>query len=466
MSSDQSTWTVKASFGAQWGPMSAETFLQMAAEGSFASDDVARRGADGAWQAVAVALEELRSGVPPVRAVELEEVATEPISEIIAETPAQRSDVIGHLVNESVRRPSLPGWSTYWSPGSEQEASEPSRPQFALTSESSARDVGMFSTVMTAPTVEEPASSIDGFVEADTVASAAHDVDSDGRFDELNAWKRDRTERLDRLLKIVAEREAAAAREAEAAKLAAAESGADQNNTVVDSPLEMESEGNTAQPAVKEPQSEPQLPPRPVVKRPENWEETLSRWRRSVPDWRFVLPMLLLPWLAWHFWPVSDGSIAETYRSMYLDLRRLRDLPLNKTGMEEFVDRSQAKLDEMLPTLKQRASSENPDSQLLLWIGRDCLKPMLKNPRQRNTKHEVMLKKLLAQWDSTHQIEPVAEPPQTPESDAEPLPVSPSATPLGFGKSNEPAEPVDVELPPPSPKNKAKPQPVEVDGQN
>ncbi|MFM9963955.1 MAG: hypothetical protein ACKV2Q_22360 [Planctomycetaceae bacterium] len=469
MSSDQTTWTVKASFGAQWGPMSAETFLQMAADGSFASDDVARCGADGSWQPVAAALEELRSGGRPNHAAESEVFVTAPIAEMIAEKPTGSSDVANRSINKPVRRTSLPGWSNYWTPDSEQAASESGTRQFALTAESSSRDVGTFATTVETPDAEDSARSTNRFVRGDT-ASDRPEVESDSRFDELNAWKRDRAERLDRLLKIVAEREAAAAREAEAAKLAVAETGIDPINSVQTPPLEVESEGNTSQSVVpvsqSVSQSEPPLPPRSVAKRPENWEETLARWRRSVPDWRFVLPLLLLPWLAWHFWPVSNGSIVETYRSMYSDLRRLRDLPLNKTGMEEFVDRSQTQLDELLPNLKRRATPQNPDSQLLLWMARDCLKPMLKNPRQRNTKHEAMFKKLLAQWDSAHHIEAVAEPPETPESGIEPLPVSPSARPLGFGKSSEPAEPVDVELPPPSAKTKSKPRVVEDNVQN
>lgn len=61
MSSDQSAWFVKASFGAELGPMSARTLLQMAAEGAFASDDVARCGTDGSWQPVPAVLDALRS---------------------------------------------------------------------------------------------------------------------------------------------------------------------------------------------------------------------------------------------------------------------------------------------------------------------------------------------------------------------------------------------------------------------
>ena len=36
------SWYVKASFGAEWGPMSADTLLEMADNGDLARDDFAR----------------------------------------------------------------------------------------------------------------------------------------------------------------------------------------------------------------------------------------------------------------------------------------------------------------------------------------------------------------------------------------------------------------------------------------
>ncbi len=463
MSSDESSWYVKASFGAEWGPMSAETFLRMADDGSFASDDVARCGVDDAWQPVIAVLETMRSGAPPAFANELEEVSAEPPDEIASEVMPEPSDVADRPVIKPARRTSLPGWSTYWAPGTSDAATTPLQRQFALTTESSANAVDTLATPAVAPDDDEPTSTNDTFVEAEYASQESRDLDSDGRFTELNEWKRERKVRLDRLLKIVADREAAVAREAEAAKLAAAVTCPEANTPEQDPLVEIAANGNTSVPDV----AEPQLPQRTAPhQRQETWEETLARWRRSVPDWRFALPLLLLPWLIWSIWPVSNGSIAKNYRSMYSELRRLRDLPLDKSSMEEFVSRSHGELDELLPKLKRRATSQDSDTQLLYWIGRDCLKPMLKSPRMRNTKHEDMLKKLLAQWDRTHHIEPVSETPETSDSGAESLPVSPSAKPLGFGKSSEPVEPVEAELPPPSAKTKSKPQPVEDDGKN
>lgn len=462
MSHDESSWYVKASFGAEWGPMSAATLQQMAAEGAFASDDAARYGADGSWQSVAAVLDTLRSNNVSEPASALDDAAPELNSEFIGDMTTEPTSYADHSGTKPIRRSSLPGWTNYWTRGSHNEAPAPEKPPLVLASELLTNTVGSFTANADSLVPHEPAGSKTEFVATGSSAKRdSHEADPDGRFDELNAWKQERTERLDRLLKIVADREAASAREAEAAKSLAAESCPNPIHPEQGRGLEMEGEPNASQSIA----SESNKLPRPAVKRPEKWEETLARWRRSLPDWRFALPMLFLPWLIWHYWPVSQGNIAETYRSMYQDLRRLRDLPQNKTGMEEFVARSQTTLDEILPKLKQRSTSQDPDTQLLLWIGRDCLKPMLKSPRLRNSKHEDMLKKLLAQWDSTHHIERVAE---SPDPGAEPLPVSSSATPLGFGSSStsESAEPVEIELPPPSSKTTTKPPPAEIDDPN
>jgi hypothetical protein len=273
----------------------------------------------------------------------------------------------------------------------------------------------------------------------------------------LESWKRERQERLDRLLKIVAEREAAA----EAARVAAQPESPPVSATEEASVMETE----TSVPVTPPP---PKITPvRRRTLAPGTWDETLSRWRRSLPHPLTVLTLLLVPLGVWWFWPSSDTAIAETYSSMYAKLRSLRDRPGDKSGMEEFVTRSQAQLDELLPGLKRRATSKDPDSQLLLWIGRDCLQPMLKSPRTRNTKHELMLKKLLAQWNEAHHITPIESSAEaaTELKSEEPL-RSPSAAAkgLGFGSAPEPEDKVEAELPTATPSEKPKKQPG--DGEN
>ena len=116
------------------------------------------------------------------------------------------------------------------------------------------------------------------------------------------------------------------------------------------------------------------------------------------------MPLLLLPWAAWYFWPLTQARIAENYWSMYAELRHLRDLPLNKTDMDDFVARSQETLDEVLPRLNRSGTSADRDTELLLSIGRDGLQPMLQHPRQRGSASEALLQQLFAEWDESHGI--------------------------------------------------------------
>ena len=164
----------------------------------------------------------------------------------------------------------------------------------------------------------------------------------------------------------------------------------------------MEPVESEATPAIEAKLQKSKLPDEP-------WEQTLTRWRRSLPDWKAVVAVMILPLAVWWFWPVSYGDIGATYRSMYQELRELRDRPNDKTGMEEFVERSQARLDILVPWLQKRASSNKPELQWLLWMGRDCLSPMLKNPRIRDSKPETTFVKLLAQWEQLHQLKPVTD---------------------------------------------------------
>jgi hypothetical protein len=185
----------------------------------------------------------------------------------------------------------------------------------------------------------------------------------------------------------------------------------------------------------------------------ETWEETLARWKRSLPSWKVAITVVVLPFVVWWAWPVSYSNVGQTYRLMYTQLRHLRERPQDKTGMDEFVQRSQATLDELIPWLKKRATSEDPDTQLLLWIGRDCLRPMLKSPRTRESKHEILFKKLLAQWEEAHHVVPPDE--TRPEDSDEPAWTPPAnSSPVGFGRDPEPDETPEMKLPPPSTKGR------------
>ncbi|MBC7816023.1 MAG: hypothetical protein IAG10_03895, partial [Planctomycetaceae bacterium] len=203
--------------------------------------------------------------------------------------------------------------------------------------------------------------------------------------------------------------------------------------------------------AEDESESATKTPPRRFSPPPESWKLTLDRWKRSLPDGKAALVLLIVPLAVWWLWPESSGNVGRTFRAMYDELRELRERPNDKTGMEEFVQRSQAKLDQLIPVLERRASPNRPESQWLLWMGKDCLRPMLKNPRLQSSKPELNFKKLLAEWERIY------DPTKATSSSSEDEPDPPASRKLSTSTAPEPS---------PSPKIKAKPQLVESDEAN
>lgn len=499
MSADrEATWYVKASFGAEWGPMTTATLLEMDERGSLGPGDMARCGDSGDWRSVTDVLRgltdapastvsdfetsdntEIQDGDP-----ERFDESTDEESITVAEMPAMASA-------KPRRSGALPGWSNFWTDSAADQPPE-SLPQLtgiehwsqAASEDSSdsqdeepvtAEVIAVNAVTDAAPMQPPPVefSMRDESMESSpaTVTRPPSNLATPGsEMDLLNRWKQERSDELTRLKAIVAEREAAIARAAEAAKAAEAQAAVKTSDEDYTSPeVSIETSSEPITPSRVESATKPQaVTTRPTrTNRQEPWEQTLTRWKRSLPDWKFAIPLVLLPLVAWWLWPVSFGDVAGIYHSMYNELREIRDRPQDKSGMAEFVERSQAKLDKLLPRLNERANSSDPDTQLLLWIGRDCLRPMLKSPRSRNTKQEAMLKKLLAQWDQKHNVPVTEEPPESTKTKSEDLALPPppaGSKPLGFGRSPEPSEPVEAELP--GPKSSPKAKPPQSDGED
>ncbi len=395
------TWYVKASFGAEWGPMSSDTLLEMADNGDLARDDLARVDVAADWQPIQTVIDQLRPD--PLAANADEAAAEEPQTEDDSLTQPSEDETDLDPAPQFPEQPTpskhrggaLPGWSNYWVPESTEPRPFVAHPRLVLEDQDQPNDV-----VSSANTIEGTSFEIvsnkanTGSPDDSPGAPSATDVigsamPTDGDFAMLNSWKQERTERLDRLLKIVADRETAA-REAALAQAESANNAASQETATA----EDESESATKSPI--------ETPPKHFSPPPESWKLTLDRWKRSLPDGKAALVLLILPLAVWWLWPESSGNVGRTFRAMYDELRELRERPNDKTGMEDFVQRSQAKLDQLIPVLERRASPNRPESQWLLWMGQDCLRPMLKNPRQRSTKPEITFNKLLAEWERIH----------------------------------------------------------------
>ncbi|MCX7423693.1 MAG: DUF4339 domain-containing protein [Planctomycetia bacterium] len=417
--SNHDAWYVRASFGTEWGPISASTLLEMADSGSLARDDLARCERDSEWQPIPDVIDQLRSSMsapenPALQGEASEELLThDPLTEenlnaeefaTIDSSNFQTFDDVNAPVPVSPALPrksrqgALPGWSNYWSPdASNSSSAQDSRfpfsskqePQFvdadSSTDELLGNDHGEADVE-----VESEAYGIEHYDQVDSVESRQNSELNNDQFSLLESWKQQRTDRLNRLLKIVADRE----------ERARAEKNSDDEarsaNPTVDVSSTTEPDDSQVTGAAK---SQPLIEVRQTVVRKESWEQTFTRWRRSLPDRTVVGVVLLMTCVAWWFWPESYGDVPETFRAMYDKLERLRELENDKTGMDDFVQVSQSRLAKIIPVLEKQSTPNRPESQWLLWMGRDCLAPMLKNPRLRDTKPEVTFRKLLAEWD-------------------------------------------------------------------
>ncbi len=348
----EQSWFVRATFGAEFGPLDSETLLAMANSGELSPQDSARSENESDWQPLAPVLESLREigRVKPAHS----DFRRERVASLVSAPAVQHSAV---RFDPPVR--------TMMSEALEAIEANEELPE-SITLEQTAEPEGV-DVAFDQSTIEE--------FEAE---------DDSPEFESLNSWRRQRRSLLKRLNGVAASH---AAEESRKAHQTSAESSTSAN---------AESDG-TATPDSKT------SPKRPQV---ESFDERMARWTRSLPSLGSLMIVALIVAAAVWFWPKwhSNRSIANRYHAIYDELRHRRDLPQDKTGMTEFVERIQPELDLFIQSLEKAATSDDQDSTQLLWIGRDCLRPMLKAPKARNTKHEAHLKKLLANWDQAHGI--------------------------------------------------------------
>lgn len=129
--------------------------------------------------------------------------------------------------------------------------------------------------------------------------------------------------------------------------------------------------------------------------RVETSQEKWHRWRRSLPTWPIASAALLIVFAAWFYWPRSSRGIYERYVAVWQEWQIRRTDFKDKEGWDRFLKHTEAELDDTLPWLEANASAERRDRLLLLWIGRDCYRKMLKKPRQLGSVEEKQLQLLL-----------------------------------------------------------------------
>ncbi|HLQ45539.1 MAG TPA: hypothetical protein VK137_12460, partial [Planctomycetaceae bacterium] len=134
------------------------------------------------------------------------------------------------------------------------------------------------------------------------------------------------------------------------------------------------------------------IEPRPPA--PETFAEKCRRWRRSLPTWPIGAVLVIVLLAAWWYWPRQQRGINHRFMTIWTELQSRRTDFKDKAGFDRFVADAQTEVNDLVPWLEKHASAKDREKQLLLYIGRDCLKPMLKKPREVGSAQEKQLEML------------------------------------------------------------------------
>lgn len=129
--------------------------------------------------------------------------------------------------------------------------------------------------------------------------------------------------------------------------------------------------------------------------RVETSKEKWDRWKRSLPSWPIAVVVVLVLFMAWSYWPRSQRGIYARYVAIWEEWKTRRADFKDKEGWEHFLKQTAAELDDTIPWLEQNARANDREQLMLLWIGRDCFRKMLKQPRQMGSPEEKQLQILL-----------------------------------------------------------------------
>lgn len=125
----------------------------------------------------------------------------------------------------------------------------------------------------------------------------------------------------------------------------------------------------------------PDLRPRQI----ESFKELRNRWLRSLPSKPVIAVLAVILFSTYWLWPRSNRPVFDRLVAIWSELQSHRDRPLDKSGMDDFVVRAEAEITAIIPKLNRQSTSNSREATLLLRVSRDCLQPMLKRPREKNT---------------------------------------------------------------------------------
>ena len=132
-------------------------------------------------------------------------------------------------------------------------------------------------------------------------------------------------------------------------------------------------------------------------------QQKWDRWRRSLPTWPIMVAVALVLLGTWSYWPRSHRGYYQRYLAIWDEWKTRRTDFKDKDGWDHFLKHTAAELDDTVPWLEQNARATDREQLLLLWIGRDCFRKMLKQPRQIGSAEEKQLQILLTKLRELHE---------------------------------------------------------------
>ena len=451
------TWFVKTGFGTVLGPMPTDVLREMVRTGEMVRSDQVREGTNGQWylaseipglfDAIAASDSESQFAEPPI--------AVEPLIAPIDMPPAESepsrtehpvSDSVPHQTDSPATEPvgSAPIVTPELTPPSSPSSVKgrlipPPKPfERAMTSSPpiSAESPAPIAVAVEG-TVELP--KIRPFVKrpaeppTDDVAEIRSAPPED---DLISRWRESRDRSREELgtVSLAAEMTQSKDDEDRAPELPADLLSDDEFEASAPAPVSSISETTTRRLTIDKPRFLDQvagLEEGPRV-REESSSETWNRWRRSLPDLRIAVVLLVVVFAAWWFWPRSSHGIQVRYVAIWDEWKGRREDLKDQAGWEQFLKRTETELKATIPYLEKHASPKDREKQLLLFIGRDCLQKMLDQPRQVGSLREKQLQLLLTALNEIN--EPSAAGPPSSSSaamNASPKDADPEQAPGG-----------------------------------
>ena len=370
MSSPKS-WFVQTGFGTILGPMPDDALLEMIRTGALLRTDQVREGLGDEWR-IAADYPEMFNAAPFSLAIH---DSGGSVAE--KETPTiSAPDFDPTFSRSKLRPPSLPTRNPPPVPVPDEPAKTPTPLPTEAVNDTVATDRRL------TPIVEQP---------LETIASSKAPVE-DGM---IASWRSERQRAQEDLGTVSL---AAEMSQAEAEEKIAPELPTNQFDDPTElGPVAVSEKRTSSRPGVHRPSFLDQIkgledgPRQRIETNQQKWE----RWRRSLPSWPVAVIVVLVVLALWVYWPRSSRGIYDRYVAIWEEWKARRTDFKDKEGWDRFLKDTEAELNDSVPWLEKNAAATDREKLLLLWIGRDCFRKMLKQPRVVGMPEEKQLQLLL-----------------------------------------------------------------------